>query len=76
MKLDDPLAPLCSAWARLEFLRTPLRQSTTVSHRPLEQRPFTLNQAQALSFRGREAEPGTHEHRRLRTVAPRLRRRV
>ena len=42
----------------------------------LEQHPFILNQAQALSFRGREAEPGTHEHRSLRTVARRLRRRV
>src|SRR3954470_2660267 len=42
----------------------------------LEQQPFKLNQAQALSFRGREAEPGTHEHRRLRTVARPLRRRV
>ena len=39
------------------------------------QHPFTLNQAQALSFRGREAEPGTHEHRRLGTVARRLHRR-
>jgi len=44
--------------------------------RKLEQQPFKLNQAQALSFRGREAEPGTHEHRRLRTVARPLRRRV
>src|SRR6476646_5135912 len=34
------------------------------------------NQAQPLSFRGREAEPGTHEHRSLRTVARRLGRRV
>ncbi len=40
------------------------------------QNPFTLNQAQALSFRGREAEPGTHEHRSLRTVARRPRRRA
>ncbi len=41
-----------------------------------EQHLFTLNQVQALSFRGREAEPGTHEHRRLGTVARRLHRRV
>ena len=40
------------------------------------QNPFTLNQAQALSFRAREAEPGTHEHRSLRTVARRPRRRA
>ena len=41
-----------------------------------ERHPFISNQAQALSFRGREAEPGTHEHRSLRTVAHRLWRRV